>query len=211
MAVNYPTSLDTAVGTGTAGTALSAGGPGGESHVSCHADMSSVLVSLETNVASAMVKQFTALDNHPPSSNYATFATVNNIGVLQFPHAGATDTTAVFVGAIPNTVILTTGLKVLIHWASGTATTGNVKWSSAVDNLESHALTSDSYGAAVTQTTTTNATAAKPSTTTISLTGIQSLGSDKSFKIKVTRVASDTVNDTMADIASLIAVEVYAY
>jgi hypothetical protein len=42
MAVDYDTSLDTVVGTGTSGQTLSVGGPGGESHVSCHADISSV-------------------------------------------------------------------------------------------------------------------------------------------------------------------------
>lgn len=49
MAVVYPTTLDSVVGTGTSGATLSIGGPGGESHVSCHADMSSVLASLEYN------------------------------------------------------------------------------------------------------------------------------------------------------------------
>lgn len=49
MAITYPTTLDSVVGTGTSGATLSVGGPGGESHVSCHADMSSVLTSLEYN------------------------------------------------------------------------------------------------------------------------------------------------------------------
>jgi hypothetical protein len=49
MAITYPTNLDAVIGTGTSGVTLSVGGPGGESHVSCHADMSSVLASLEYN------------------------------------------------------------------------------------------------------------------------------------------------------------------
>jgi hypothetical protein len=49
MAITYPTTLDAVVGTGTSGATLSVGGPGGESHVSCHLDMSTALTTLEYN------------------------------------------------------------------------------------------------------------------------------------------------------------------
>jgi hypothetical protein len=158
------------------------------------------------------IRNFSALDNHPPAANYATFSTRNALGVLQFIKTGNLDSTAIFIGVVPNGVTITTGIKVSLKWASSTAVTGAVEWQAAIDNADgAHTLDSDAYGTAISVITTVNATAAYLNSTLISLTSIGGLVADQTYKLKVTRRASDTVNDTMADAASLLAVELYAY
>ena len=159
---------------------------------------------------------FRGMDGQPPTSNYAYFASRDSgaLGVLQFVKTGNVDTSAIYTGLIPQgTPAFTTGLKVTLFWASVTATTGNVEWSTAVDNIASHSIDTDSYGTAVVGTPTPPAGAAVMTSTTISIpnANLQSLSAEQPFKLLVTRKASDTTNDTMSDIVSLFLVTVKTY
>jgi hypothetical protein len=158
---------------------------------------------------------FKATDAYPTPTNYAYFATRDGgaLGVMQFIKTGNVDTAVIFVGVIPQGATFTTGLKIIIFWASQTATTGAVEFSAAIDNVNAHSLDTDVYGTAVSQALTVNATAAAMNITTINLpnANLQSLAAEMPFKLLITRRASDTTPDTMADIASLFMVEVKTY
>lgn len=159
---------------------------------------------------------FRGIDGMPPVSNYAYFATRDSgvLGVMQFIKTGNVDTSLVFAGVIPQgTPTFPTGLKIILFWASATAVTGNVEFSAAIDNVNAHSIDTDSYGTAVSATTIVNGTAAVMNSTTINLpnANLQSLAAEQPYKLLITRRASDTSVDTMADIASLFLVTVKSY
>ena len=150
---------------------------------------------------------FTALENDPPSSAYATLAIrTTGVSVLKFAQSVISGT--VFKGMIPSGFGLAT-MNITIWWASNTATTGAVVWGAAIDNSTSHSIDTDSYGAQSTTTTTTNAVAAKPSSTVITITtgNQQSLAVEQPFKLQIQRVGTNG-SDTMADTASIEMIEV---
>jgi len=119
----------------------------------------------------------------------------------------------IFADVVPQNTTFTTGIKVIIFWASTSATTGAVEWKAEVDNVNAHSIDTDTYGTAVSVVTNTSGTAASMNTTTISLPNadLQSLAAEQPYKLRITRRASDTTNDTMADVASLLLVEVKVY
>ena len=160
------------------------------------------------------IARFRVGDGNPPATNYGYFGTRDTgvLGVWQFAHAG-TDTAMIFADVVPQNTTFTTGIKVIIFWASTSATTGAVEWKAEVDNVNAHSIDTDTYGTAVSVVTTTSGTAASMNTTTISLPNadLQSLAAEQPYKLRITRRASDTTNDTMADVASLFLVEVKVY
>ncbi len=151
------------------------------------------------------LRQWTAMDNQPPSSGPATFDSYNLIAVLDF--SAGTDNSAVFVGIIPEAADFTTGIKVRIKWI-GAATSGDVIWTSAFERGNTD-LDSDSFATAVSATTTTDATQGIPNTTAIdhSSSEIDGVTAGDLFRLKITRDA-DAGGDTMAALAHLIAVEI---
>ncbi len=85
---------------------------------------SSGIVVLGQSVRTKTV--FTARDNQPPATNFATLDTRNSIPVLEFD--AATTESAVFMGVMPSGSDLSSGLQVRIWWMADTATSGNVRW-----------------------------------------------------------------------------------
>jgi hypothetical protein len=158
---------------------------------------------------------FKATDAFPVATNYAYFGTrlSGSLGVMQFLKTGNVDTSLIFAGVLPQGATLTTGLKIILFWASTTATTGAVEWQASIDNLAAHSIDSDSYGTAVSQVSNTSGTAASMNSATISLpnANLQSLAAEMPYKLLIKRQASDTSNDTMTDVASLFLVEVKTY
>lgn len=148
---------------------------------------------------------FTALDNQPPASGFATLDTRNSIAVLDFDDT--TEESGVFVGCVPdNFVDFGLGISVRIHWMATTATSGNCRWGVQFENMNTDADT-DSFSVAVSGHSATNATNGIPTTTTITSTSIDSLSVGSFFRLKVYRAAGDATNDTMTGDAELIAVE----
>ena len=151
--------------------------------------------------------QWNALDNQPPSANYATYDTRNSIGLLNFD--AGTDESAVFVGILAEGTVLTTGLSVTIKWTAATATSGDCVWLVAWERCNTD-IDSDSFATGVSVTTTTSGTSGIPNTTTINFNGtteIDGLTVGDMFRLKVTRDA-DAGGDTMTGDAQLLTLEV---
>ena len=149
---------------------------------------------------------FTASDNQPPSSSFATLDTRNNIMVIDFDD-GATNEVSVFLGIIPEGADLTSGLSVRINWMATSATTGNCRWGVQFEKMTTD-MDADSFDTATEAHSATNATAGIPTITTLTCTSIDSLTAGDFFRIKIYRDSSDTTNDTMVGDAELISVEV---
>ena len=148
---------------------------------------------------------FTATDNQPPSSNFATLDTRNSIAVLDFD--AATDEFAVFLGVIPEAADLASGLKVRIYWMATSATSGNCRWGVQFEKAGTD-LDSDSFDSATEAHSAANGTSGIETVTEITATSIDSLAAGDRFRLKVFRNADDATNDTMTGDAELIAVEV---
>jgi hypothetical protein len=140
----------------------------------------------------------------PPASNYATLDVRNAHAVLDFD--AAVDESMVFAGVLPSHY----GggdLTIELHWASTSATTGNVRWLAALEKASGADIDADSFGAA---SSATGAAAASSGTLTktalsISAASAGNPAAGDALRLKVTRDA-DHAADTMADDAELWAV-----
>jgi len=148
---------------------------------------------------------FTALDNNPPATAFATIDQRNSTAVLDYD--AATDENAVFVGIMPEAASLGSGLIVRLHWMATTATSGNVRWGVQFERSNTD-LDSDSFDTAVEATAAANGTSGILTTTAITVTTIDGITAGDVFRLKVFRNADDATNDTMTGDAELVAVEV---
>jgi hypothetical protein len=148
---------------------------------------------------------FTATDNQPTATAFATLDTRNSIAVLDFD--AATDESAVFVGIIPEGASLGSGLKIFLHWMASTATSGNCRWGVQFEKSGTD-LDADSFDTATESHSAANGTSGIETVTEITATAIDSLAAGNRFRLKVFRNADDATNDTMTGDAELIAVEV---
>lgn len=149
--------------------------------------------------------QFTAGDNEPPASGYATFDTRNGIRVLDFDAASIE--AAIFRGVLPSHYA-GGGLTLDLYWMATTATSGDVKWGVAYEENDpgNNDLDADAFGTESTAIGTTNGTSGKVTKTTITIThaNMGSPAAGDPFRLKVRRVASDAA-DTMTGDAELLA------
>ena len=148
---------------------------------------------------------FAPRDNNPPATLFATLDTRNSITVLDFD--AATIESAVFSSIIPEAAVLDSGLSVRVIWMATTATTGNVRWRVALE-LGNTDLDADSFDTAAEANGAANGTSGIATTTSITLTTIDSVAVGEPYRLRISRVGSDAVNDTMTGDAELIAVEV---
>lgn len=151
--------------------------------------------------------RWSAVDDQPPASNYASFFSRNAIGVLDFD--ASTAESAVFVGIIPEGADFTTGITVRIIWMATSATSGNVIWTSAFE-VGTTDLDSDSFATGKDS----SADAANGTSGIVTVTSINHSGSEidgvaagNFFRLKITRKAADS-SDTMSGDAELLAVEI---
>jgi hypothetical protein len=166
------------------------------------------LSATATGGGTKTLARWTALDNHPPATNYASFDTRNSIGVLDFDDTTAES--AVFVGIIPEAADFTTGMKVVLKWAATSATSGNVIWTAALERSTTD-LDADSFATGVDfAASAANGTSGIVTSVSLDLNGtteIDSIVAGDLFRLKITRKAADG-SDTMTGDAELIAVEV---
>jgi hypothetical protein len=167
-------------------------------------DLTEGVGGASTPLKTKSLSLFTALDNQPPASAFATLDTRNSIAVLDFDDT--TEESCVFIGVIPDNANLSSGLSVRIHWMSTSATTGNCRWGVQFEDMNTDE-DSDSFDTATEAHSATNGTAGIPTTTTITCTTIDSLVAGDFFRIKIYRDVTDTTNDTMSGDAELIAIE----
>lgn len=148
--------------------------------------------------------RFTASDNNPPASSFATLDTRNSVLVLDFDDASVES--AVFVGQIPEGAVLTSGISVRLYWMATSATTGNVRWRAEFE-ADGTDLDSDSFDTATEATGAANGTSGIETLTTFTCTTIDSLAAGDRFRLRISRVGNDGTNDTMSGDAELVAVE----
>jgi hypothetical protein len=147
---------------------------------------------------------FTATDNQPTATAFATLDTRNSIAVLDFDDA--TDESAVFVSIIPEAASLGSGLKIRLHWMATTATSGNVVWDVSLERMTTD-LDSDSFDTIASGTAAASGTSGILTVTEITLTTIDSVTAGDGFRLKVTRDANNA-SDTMTGDAELVVCEV---
>lgn len=151
--------------------------------------------------------QWTARDNNPPASNFATLDTRNSVLVLEFD--AATEESATFIGVVNENATLTNGLIVRLWWMGDTATSGNVRWGVQFEDTGTD-LDANSYDTNAQVTSAASATSGIESVASITITTIDSLTAGERFRLRVYRVAADATHDTMTGDAQLVAVEVRA-
>ena len=147
---------------------------------------------------------FTATDNQPPATAYATLDTRNSIAVLDFDDA--TDESAVFVSIIPEAASLGSGLKIRLHWMATTATSGDVVWDVSLERMTTD-LDSDSFDTIASGTAAASGTSGILTVTEITLTTIDSVTAGDGYRLKITRDA-DNGSDSMSGDAELVVCEV---
>lgn len=138
----------------------------------------------------------------PPSSNYATFSTRNQIGVLEFD--ASTQESARWVFHLPTGRTYGT-LTVKVHWCTA-ATSGDGRWGVRIAKLSGVDIDSDSYDTAVEATTTTSGTAGLVNVTTLSSVGIDSAAAGDLVQLELYRDvgdAADTINSNDLQVLSV--------
>lgn len=168
---------------------------------------SSGLVATTDGRLTKTLARFTARDNYPPVTNFATLDTRNSVLVLEFD--AATEESATFIGVIPENATLISGIIVRLWWMGDTATSGNVQWGVQLEDTGTD-LDADSYDTNSQVTSAVSGTSGIESLASITITTIDSLASGDRFRLRVYRVATDATNDTMTGDAQLVAVEVRA-
>ena len=148
--------------------------------------------------------RFTARDNQPPASNFATLDTRNSISVLEFD--AATEESATWISVIPEGANLTSGLLVRIWWMADAATSGNVRWAASFERSLTD-LDGDSFDTATEVTSATSGTSGIEALAAITCTAIDSLAAGERFRLRIARKAADVTNDTMTGDAQIVAVE----
>jgi hypothetical protein len=152
---------------------------------------------------------FTALNNEPPATNFATLDTRNSHPVLDFDTT--TQEAAKFRNIIPEGVSLLSGVNVIAQWAASTATTGTIGWDVAFERIASNGIDidADSFGTARTITAiTVPSTAGITLTSSCSFTQAQlpsGLTNGNMYRLRIRR---DVANDSASGDAELLGVEV---
>ncbi len=165
-----------------------------------------VSVSSSPTVSEEEMPFFTPMTSQPPATNFATLDTRNSIAVLDFD--ASTDESATWVGILPQGTVLTSGLKIRIHWMATSATSGTCRWGAQIERMTTD-LDSDSFDTAGTAGSTTSGTLGIITVTEITLTTIDSVTPGDAFRLKVYRDADQTSGtDDMTGDAEVVAVEV---
>lgn len=146
--------------------------------------------------------------NEPPSSAYAQFNTRNNHPTLDFD--ATTPEISYFSGVVPSQYA-GGGITVDVHWMATSATSGDVVWGVAYEEMDANHndLDADAFGTETTGAGTANGTSGKVTKTSLNISHVNcgSPAVGDAFRIKVRRVA-DSGSDTMVSDAQLLEVGV---
>ena len=160
-----------------------------------------VLGSIEYRTRKRPFKTWIAGMEGSPQSDLFAGTGRNGRPVLIFPDAVVT--TTMFFGVVPLGTTLTGGVIVTLKWMSVIATTGSVVWGARVERMIT-AQDTDSFGAQVTFTDTTAATAGTISEAAITIPAgsLDGLTVGDAFALQIQRVGTNA-SDNMADNAQL--------
>jgi hypothetical protein len=162
---------------------------------------STVTTTLEYRVRKIPFKIWVAgLEFSPPATLNATFTSRNSRPVLAFTDSATWST--LFFNIVPLGSILTSGVIIRLYWMGATAVTGNVIWSVAIERMNTD-QDLDSFDTAGTATTTTNGTAGILTTTSITLTNIDSMVPGDPFALRVQRTGGTMVGDAQLQFVSI--------
>lgn len=153
---------------------------------------------------SKIIDKFTASSNQPPATGFATLDTRNSIAVLDF--IDTSTESAVFVGIMPESANLSSGVIVRLIFMATTATSGDVRWSVALERGNTD-LDTDSFDTAVAANVAVNGTSGIPSVAEITVTTIDGIVAGDLYRLRVQRIGGDGADTATGD-AELIAVEV---
>lgn len=154
---------------------------------------------------------FKAIDNEPPSSNFATFDIRNGIAVLDFDDT--TDESAEFGGFMPRNYD-GGGVTITIGWMATSATSGTISLDAAFKSLSDDAddVDSKSFAAANNANPTTASASGEIDYATITFTDgadMDSVAAGEYFRLKITRDANGTTStDNMSGDMELVFVEI---
>lgn len=154
---------------------------------------------------------FLPSNNEPPSSNYATLDTRNQIPALEFDRP--TDKSAVFSAILPRRYG-GNGINVAIHWAAETSTgTSQIcRWEGSFEARAGSSMDTDSFAAVQASGSNPSATLGGEVITTLLFTDgaqIDSLSAGGLYRLKVSRDADQSGGtDNMTGTAQLLAIEV---
>lgn len=158
--------------------------------------------------------RFTALDNNPPASNYATFDTRNSLPVLDFDDgsdSASTDEAAIFLSVVPESANIASGINAIVTWAATTSNSGNVVWELSLARLNAGNQDIDSYAfdtATLSANSATNATVGVLTSTTITIAAADTDGisAGDPFAVKLVRKESNA-GDSMSLDAEMLSLE----
>jgi hypothetical protein len=148
-------------------------------------------------------------DNEPPTSNYATLDTRNNVPCLDFD--GSTDEEAVFSSVLPEHYA-GGGLTIELHVAFSSATSGDSRWQADIERGNTD-IDADSFtGSFQSAGGTANGTSGITTEVSIAFTSgaqMDSLAAGERFRLKIRRDADGTSGtDDIATDAELYSVHV---
>lgn len=150
--------------------------------------------------------KFTAGDNDPPATLYATFDVINNISTLGFNDSATWG--AVFKSVLPQFAALGSGIIVHVKWASVAAVTGAAMFGAAYERMNL-TFNSDHFGTQVTGTTTTSGTAGVLNDTSITIpyANMGSTVAGDPYRLQIQRIGANGA-DTLVGNAEVVFVTV---
>ena len=188
MYISRPLSLTKALG-------VSSGGTGATEAAGARANIG----------ATSIINVFTALNNQPPASNYATVGSRNSHPTLLFD--ATTQEAAIFGGVFPSSYA-SQNVTVTIWASMVSATTGTLGWDIAFENMNGLDLDADSFATAKTATATTvSGTSGVMISHSVTFTSseIDGIVAGDPYRLRIRR---DVANDTATGDAELVRVKV---
>lgn len=192
----------TVVGSSTSITVLNTGDTGNAVSGTMGTPAGVALVDYQ----SVVWDKFTAMDNDPPATLYATFDVINNISTLGFNDSATWG--AVFKSVLPQFSALGSGIIVHVKWASVAAVTGAAVFGAAYERMNL-TFNSDHFGSQVTATTTTSGTAGVLNDTSITIPypNMGTTVSGDPYRLQIQRIGANG-SDTLVGNAEVVFVTV---
>jgi hypothetical protein len=143
------------------------------------------------------IARFSAYEAYPPLTANAAFSAAAGNGRPYIAFDNASSQSILFNSVVPQGAVLTSGIIVDVFFFSA-LTTGNIRFTAAIDRLVGASFIADSFDTAAGTTGTPNGTANIPGAViSITLTTIDSLAAQEPYVLKLLRdttVASNTTS-----------------
>lgn len=158
--------------------------------------------------SSKKIDLFTALDRQTVSSSQFSPSPAsyrrNSILVLAF--SDSVTQTAIFASFLQETTTLTLGLRITLHWAATTATSGNVVWLASFNTLTLVSPVSPGslvVGPSVVIVASTNSTSGVLNKTELIINNVNATALGNGYRLEISRIGQNPL-DTMLGAAELV-------